>query len=140
MSLKIASPIVKTITLDKADALYNNKGEPTAVTVRQAQQGENEERNVLFSRFQREYIGGGVKVTQDIDFDAVRRREVYLTMTGCNITGEDDKPLFAFKDGKLADEETFKKAWAKLPPEYADAIHDAILEVNPQWVNEVGEG
>jgi hypothetical protein len=145
MALKLSMPLIKEFSLAETDQKYAElsgtvvTGEPTSIAVRQAETGENEARNALFSRFQREYTTDTVKVTQDISFDAVRRKEVFLTLAGCNITDTGDKPVFIFKNGRLDNEEVFARAWAKLPPLYADAIHEKVLDVNIMWRAEVGE-
>lgn len=140
MSLKLSAPLVKEFPLTEADAAAGDSGEPTMVTIRQAENGEVEKRNELFSSFQREYVADAVRVTQDISFDAVRRKEVFLTLAACNIQNEDGKQLFMFKDGHLDNELVFQRAWSKLPPAYALAIHQKVLEMNPMWKPEVGEG
>ena len=145
MSLKLSMPLVKEFSLAEIDDKYAQlagqpvTGEPTMIAVRQAETGGNEARNALFSRFQREYTPDTVKVTQDISFDAVRRKEVFLTLAACNITDMNDKPLFSFRNGHLENEDIFNKAWAQLPPLYADAIHEKVLDVNIMWRAEVGE-
>jgi hypothetical protein len=139
MSLKLSAPLIKEFPLAEIDEKAGVTGEPTSISVRQAENGENEERNALFSRFQREYIQDSVRVTQDISFEAVRRREVFLTLAACNVLDEAGKSLFTFRGGHLENEATFTKAWSKLPPMYAQAIHDKVLEMNPMWNPEVGE-
>ena len=139
MALKLSAPLVKEFALTEADEAAGTTGEPTAISVRQAENGEVEQRNELFSSFQREYIQDAVKVTQDISFDQVRRKEVFLTLAACNIQTEDGKQLFIFKNGRLENETAFSRAWSKLPPAYAEAIHLKVLEMNPMWKPEVGE-
>jgi hypothetical protein len=142
MSFKLSTPLVTEFSLAEVDKKMGleESPDPTMITIRQAATGENEERNNLFSRFQREYTPDTVKVTQDISFDAVRRKEVFLTLAACNIMDVDGRPLFVFKDGRLQDEKLFTKAWSKLPPLYAEAIHEKVLEVNVMWKADVGEG
>jgi hypothetical protein len=141
MALKLTAPIKKEFILEKTDEAIPSEGEPTTVTIRQATQGDNEFRNELFAKFQREYdTAGGVKVTQDISFDSIRRREVYLTLCGCNIMGENGESLFKFNAaGKLTDEVAFRRAWSQLEAITANEIHEKVLEMNPMWRSDGGE-
>ena len=141
MALKLTAPVKKEFILEKTDAAWPSEGGATTITIRQATQGDNELRNELFARFQREYDNaGGVRVTQDISFDAIRRREVYLTLCGCNITNENGDSLFKFgPNGRLTDEVAFRRAWSNLEPITADEIHEKVLEMNPMWRSDGGE-
>jgi len=67
-----------------------------------------------------------------------RTKEVHLTMSACDILGEDGKPLFAFAevDGKRRLTGTFsdfKKKWGLLPKPITVALHDRCIEANPDW-------
>jgi hypothetical protein len=56
--------------------------------------------------------------------------DVYLTMTTCNITDEDGKPVFSGKEKTF---EEFSAKWGRLWPEWAEEIYGACLKVNPTW-------
>jgi hypothetical protein len=138
MPLKITPPIIKDFALIKADAeaaKLDPDGARTAtvIRVRQAAQGERERRDEVYYNFLREYKDGEVTVTQRISYDDVARTEVMLTLADCNILNLDDKPLFTFKDNRIVSEFEFLKAWAQLPPAWADEIHEYVLEMNLLW-------
>jgi len=133
MPIKIAPPIIQDFTLDKADKAAKNTGEPTRVRVRQAAQGERERRDAVYFDFKREYKDGEVTVTQRISYNDVARMEVMLTLADCNLIDYEDKPLFKFKNERIANEYDFLRAWAQLTPELADEIHEKVLEVNLLW-------
>ena len=137
MPIKLKSPLKKEFHLTKSDGelgVDGIEGDPTLITVRQATQGDHELRNDLDSEFRREYDGRTIKVVQRISFDDLRRREVFLTLCACNILDEDgSKPLFAFENGRLNNEEVFNRSWGKLPPTVADEIHEKVMEMNPLW-------
>jgi hypothetical protein len=133
MPIKLSVPLIKDFTLEKCDKAAENTGEPTRVTIRQAAQGERERRDEVFSEFKREYTDGKITVTQRISYDDVVRTEVFLTMAACNIQDMNSEPLFKFKGDRIASEEDFLKAWAQLPPSWADEIHEQVLKVNLLW-------
>jgi hypothetical protein len=144
MSFKLNPPIEKSFTLDKTDAQYESKG--TIVTVKQASQGEHKKRSDIYAnlltRFQRN--SDTVEVVQRFSPPELQALEVRLTMTDCNILGEDDKPLFKFaKDAKgrsyIEDVSAFLAAWESLPAEVCQEIHDKVIEVNPTWNQSLGE-
>jgi hypothetical protein len=130
MPIKLDPPIEKEYTLERSDKALGNEGEPTTVKVVQARTGDNLERMELWKRFERTFeAGGDVHVTQEVSPAIVRRKEVFLTLKGCNLVGPEDKPLFEFP----LREDKFNKSWAMLPSVLADEIHDKVLEVNPDW-------
>ena len=134
MPLQMKSPLVKESHLEKSDAELGVTDGATMVTIRQATQGGHELRNDLFAEFKREYDGNSIRVVQRISFDDIRRREVFLTLSACNIMDENGKnPLFTFENGLLKNEAVFSKAWGKLPPIVANEIHEKVLEMNPLW-------
>ena len=133
MPIKIEPPIIQDFTLDKTDKEAKNTGEPTKIRVRQAAQGERERRDAVYFDFKREYIDGEVTVTQRISYNDVARMEVMLTLADCNILDYDDKPLFKFKNERIASEFEFLRSWAQLTPEIAYEIHEKVLEVNLLW-------
>ncbi len=114
------------------------------VTIRQAREGENIERNEMFARTTRIYNDdqiGEIKLQQEYNQRKLRRKEAYLTLgrfTG--VEDENAKELFSFaetKDGpsiKVAmDESQFNSAWGKLPPEAAAEVSRLVYQVNPTW-------
>jgi hypothetical protein len=137
MPIKLKTPITKEFHLTKSDDDLGNTDGATMITVRQATQGDFERVNDLNSEFKREYDGITIRAVQRISFDDIRRKQIYLTLGACNITDENDKPLFEFVGGKVRDEADFKIAWYKLPPVVADEIHERVLEMNPLWDDRV---
>lgn len=133
MPLNIQPPVEKEFILEKSDKELGNEGEPTTIKVKQATEGANIERMELWKKFEKVFeIGGDVRVAQEVSPAVVRRKEVFLTLTACNImTGEGDKAhaLFSFP----LKEAEFNRAWAMLPPIVADEIHDKVMEVNLDW-------
>lgn len=141
MSFKLQPPIEKTFTLDKTDETHETTG--TYVTIKQASQGEHKKRSDIYAnlltRFQRD--SDMVEVVQRFSPPELQALEVRITMTDCNILGEDDKPLFKFaKDAKgrqfIEDNMAFQRAWDLLPVEVCEEIHSKVLEVNPTWGNQ----
>jgi len=133
MPLKLTSPIEKDFVLEKSDAEFCEKGDPsTTVTIRQATQGQHERRNAVINTFNREYDGLNITVSQNFSPEDLYRLEVELTLTSCNISDVDEKPLFTFRNGAV-EPASFRKGWAKLPPLIASEIHEKVLEVNPLW-------
>jgi hypothetical protein len=147
MPIKLIAPQYETFVLERSDDLYDNKDEPTTVTVKQAAQGEHEQRQSLFAKLEQRWnqlSPDEVSLVQTISMEEVKKLEVYLTLADSNIVGFDDKPLFPSKtkDGNpsLAMSKTqFANAWAKLLPETAQEIHEKVLELNPLWQRQVGE-
>jgi hypothetical protein len=95
MALKILTPEQKEFALTESDPT----GE-TLVTIRQATTREHTLRADLWataSRIMRDGGGGEVELKQRISFPEIVRREVFLTLVGCNIEGPDGKQLFTFK-------------------------------------------
>jgi hypothetical protein len=133
MPAKIASPKIEKILLTKTDEMYGVEGDPSFVMIRQGLEGDREMRDREYNDFIREYQpSGSVTVKQTVSMGGVLRLEVKLTMVDCNLTDEDGKPFFTFRDGKVT-EESFKKGWDRLPPEVADEIIAAVKKVNPAW-------
>jgi hypothetical protein len=138
MPFKLQPVLVKKIYLQ-----LNNEQDPdedTWIEARQATQAEQERRQELTAESTREYVGDSqtVRVTQRWSIEEQRKLEVYLTLAGCNILDENDKPLFVFRtvDGKKRLDcslDAFGEIWGKLPSAIALRIHEAVLEVNPQW-------
>lgn len=144
MPIKLSAPIIQTFTLEKTDERYGEEGgSPTTVTVRQATQGQHEERQQIFATLERRYDDldpAIVSLVQKANMEELKRKEVYLTMVDCNITKEDGKkPLFNSRKGKDGmpvldmSKSEFDQAWASLPPDVAAEIHEKIIELNVMW-------
>lgn len=139
MPLKLIAPIREEFVLKRTDELTESEGDATAIAIRQASQGEYERRQQMFSEWSRGYdpISGEERVVQRLNVEMLKRLEVYLTLADCNIEDVDGKPLFKFKNDKLAMSETdFNRAWAKLPLVTATEIHECVLKVNKSWDSE----
>ena len=140
MAIKLTAPVNETFVLTKSDKKFKNEGEPTKISVRQASQGEQEQRARVFAEISRvienEDVFGttSMAIRQSWSMEELKRVEVYLTLADCNIEDENGDPLFKFRNGRLAMQESeFKNAWYKLPPSVADEIHEKIMEVNLMW-------
>jgi hypothetical protein len=144
MPIKLSAPVIQIFTLEKTDARYGEEGaSPTTVTVRQATQGQHEERQQIFATLERRYDDLApevVSLVQKANMEELKRREAYLTMVSCDITYEDGKkPLFPSRKGKdglpVLDmtRSEFDVAWALLPPDVAAEIHEKIIELNIMW-------
>jgi hypothetical protein len=65
--------------------------------------------------------------------------DVWLTLIACNIERDNGSPLFNFHEiegaKKVTDKtlEKFLTKWGKLPPQWAEAIYERCLRVNPTW-------
>lgn len=136
MPLQLSVPLEKEFVLEKTDEAYGVT-EPTKVTIRQAAQSGHERRASLFSNIVREMARGDqddiVRLIQRFSFEELKRIEVYLTLVGCNITDEHNKPLFKFSSNGHISESSFTEAWGKLPPLVATEIHDCVLDLNIAW-------
>lgn len=145
MAFKLTAPIEKTFYLEETDKEYppdDPKAEKTSVTIKQAAQYEHERRMDLFADF-RTIMGFDDEGNQTYtavekrNIVRIRRKDAFLTMTGCNIKIEKDgkeELLFKFKDGKLAmSEDEFEQAWGMLPSLPCREIHRFVLELNPDW-------
>lgn len=146
MPFKLIAPIEKIFVLEKSDAKYGNDGDPTTVTVRQATQEQHEKRSAVWSEVTQVMgieASSEIRLRQKWTLEELKRMEVFLTLVGCNILDENDKPLFRFKqDGgrqmlDMSDLE-FYRAWGKLEPDVADEIHRKVLEVNKTWSGPLG--
>ena len=143
-------PVVLPIPIERKVALNlpvdEDPEQEATVTVRQATQAEVEARAELNAETSRVFRSGqqAVEVKARFSYEEARRLEVYLTLSGCNIDIPDEshkdgkRPLFTFKkqSGKMRlnmTEKEFEEAWGQLPAHWAEAIHQAVLSVNPQW-------
>lgn len=133
--MKLSKPILQTFKLT------TDPDGVAEVTIRQAREGENIERNGLFSKTR--YITTGLESSaeQDINSGFLRRKEAYLTLARVSgFTDDNDVELFRSKDEndlpsvKAAMTETeFNRAWARLETKVAREIIKFVYEVNPDW-------
>jgi len=148
MPVKLIAPIEKDFVLERTDLAYENEGDPTKVTIRQATQEQNERRSLIHSEVTqiisaRSSFGDDLQLRQKWSVEELKRVEVYLTLIGCNLEDEEGKSLFRFKslnghsDLDMTENE-FKKAWGRLPPDIAQEIHEKVLEVNLSWGGPLG--
>lgn len=140
MPVKLMAPLSKEFILEETDKKFKNEGDPTTATFRQASQGEHDARSQLLDNFNREYTDSAIRVYQNVSMAVVSKKEVFLTLTACNLLDEKGEPLFKFHSGRPIDEKSFNDSWAKLPPAVADELHKFALEMNPLWAGgTVGE-
>lgn len=140
MPLQLKPRIEQTFQLVKSDEKYESKT-PTTVTIKQATQGEHEKRQDLYATLHTMYgtTEGSFEMVQRWNMSELHRHEARLTLVDCNIDDEDGKPLFTVKKDKKGhtyidmSEPDFNEAWAKLPVDVAEEIHDKVLELNPLW-------
>jgi len=138
MPLAIGTPKLTTEKLIRSDASGD-----TFVTIRQAMQGQQEERARLFDEITRvirdQNYGQVDEIKQRISMEELKRVEVRLTLVDCNILDRDGQtPLFTFVDDGVAKrlsmtETRFNEQWGKLPPEVAQEISEMTLKCNPSW-------
>ena len=134
MPIRIKPPTLQDFILEKTDKEFENVGSPTTVRVRQATQGDEESRESLFNLTQTKFTNSGERIQSNtLGMNDVWRREVFLTLSDCNIELEEGVRLFEFKNGKLVDENKFHDAWMKLDPIVADEIIEKVHELNTQW-------
>lgn len=148
MPLRLTAPLYETYELTRSDELYGNTDEPTTVTVKQAAQGEHEQRQSLFAKLEQRWnqlSPDEVSLVQNISMEEVKKLEVFLTLVDCNIMDFEEKPLFPSKKDRqdnpqlAMSKKAFADAWAKLLPETAEEIHEKVLELNPLWRRHTGE-
>jgi len=161
MPITIKPPIEYEFDLELSDKeLGNESGDPSRVTIKQAREGEHLLRSNLWKKFeQRMDLDGGFGVQREVSPGEVKRKEVFLTMTDCNLTVQMPKPKKVVKkkakDEPAKDEPEFENvplfkfplieadfntAWAALPPILANEIHAKVLEVNLTWASEGESG
>lgn len=135
MPLKLVAPINKEFILTETDKKFENDGEPTRICVRQVSQEGIERRNNLYNEYTFERTSENSERTiQKFSYEVVKRLEVYLALTSCNILDTNDKDLFRFKNDKLnMSENEFRDNWGKLDPITCNEIHEKVVEVNPLW-------
>jgi hypothetical protein len=137
MPLKVGPAEIKEYVLEKSDALFENTGEPSAITVRKALKGEDDARSHMFSLIVREqnYGEDSVRFSSPVSIDDIRRKEVFLVLASCNLIDSNDKPVFTFKNNRVSMTEfDFSIAFGQLPIVMANEIIDCVLDTNPRWV------
>jgi len=134
MALNLPDPttLEQTIKLLKADPTGD-----TFVRVKQATTGDNAQRSLLWAKTSLEWddkAQGRVRQYNEISQAQIMAEEVWLTLLECNIGDEDGKPVFPNIDIRARrPKDNFLTAWNSLPFEWAQEIHEAVLEANPQW-------
>lgn len=106
--------------------------DPIVVKFKQAREADNIARQEMLSRpITRSWEEAGY--AEKVQVSVFGRRmaiDVYLSLFACNLVDQNDKPVFTFKEKTLED---FMVKWGMLPPEWAEAIYEACLRVNPVW-------
>jgi hypothetical protein len=134
MPIHLKSPLEKEFHLEKSDAELGISDGATLISIRQATEGDYILVRDLSSEYRRSYDGRTITAIQRISYDDIRKKQVYLTLSGCNILDENEKdPLFRFSNKRVSSETEFNAAWYKLPPTIADEIHAKVLDMNPLW-------
>jgi hypothetical protein len=133
-----AKPVVRTFNLTT-----DPDGEAT-VSVRQAREGETQERLEMLSTITRVYEEAGLgtmKLQQSVNRRKLMRREAFLTLASITgIVDEEGAEIFSSRDtvdgqsirGAMS-EATFNMAWDRLPPEVVTEIIGFVYDVNPTW-------
>lgn len=116
------------------------------VRVRAVTQRENERWSQFGAQQKRSYDDDGRKfvVESDFNYEARKRLECYLAISGTNVEMPDpndetkSKPVFVFRKehGKMVismTEAEFAAAYGAMPQIWADAMHKAVLKKNPHW-------
>lgn len=145
MALKLPIPVEELVNLDLPTD--QDPDQKTQVGFRQATYQEMEMLADLDANTITEYNEEGyvARTINRSNWFTIRRKQVQLTMTACNIDNTDGSaPLFTFQrsDGlmrvNMSDKE-FSAAWGGLPSKWANAIIEKMLAVNPQWKISRGE-
>lgn len=139
-----AIPIQQTFNLE------SDEDGIASVTIRQAREGEQVERQDFFSRVSRVYedpllgnigLSGRIRLETEQNRLRLLRKEAYLTLARVsNITLSDGNELFRTEttvDGPSVraamTEDEFNRAWGLLPSEVAAEISQYVHDVNVQW-------
>ena len=137
MPIRLIAPIQQEFILERSDINFENIGDPTTISIRQATQGDYERRNSLFSEWARVRkldAPDEIRYVQSFSYEVVKRMEVFLSLAACNILNDDGDPLFKFSNNRVdMSEKEFQLSWDKLPLLIADEIHDKVLQVNMTW-------
>lgn len=144
MPLQMKVPLEKEYTLVRSDKMFEiPENEPTRVTIRQGKQRAHEKRAALFSQIVREMSKNEhddiVRLIQRFSFEELKRIEVYLTLSSCNMLNEDGRQLFGFNAQGRISEGDFNDAWYQLDPSVAQEIHECVLDLNVDWRPSLGE-
>lgn len=132
MPIKLSPPVIEKLPLEKSDKAFNNEGDPTTVTIKQATEEENILRQNLLSLYKRTLeMDGTISINSNISPAVLRRYEIFLTLTDTNLQGEKGKPLFTFP----LKEDEFNTAYGMLHPQIVEEIHEQVKKVNPTWSN-----
>ena len=137
MPIRLIAPQQQEFILERTDITFENVGDPTRISVRQATQGDYERRYSLFSEWPRVRKldkPDEIRYVQSFSYEVVKRMEVFLSLAACNILDDDGNPLFKFSNNRVdMSEQEFKLSWDKLPLLIADEIHEKVLQVNMTW-------
>ena len=132
MSMK---QLVNTVSLVEIDP----SGETTA-TVRQATTGDMIAIGNTFGEQTQIFDDGDetIKIKKKWNPDELKRYRCWRCLIGCNIVNkETQEPWFTFREGNHGSEPgvqaAFFKAWDSAVPAVTEALHNAVLTVNPQW-------
>lgn len=157
LSNKRKTDRMKITTFPVTKNYHLEADEDVSVTVRQAREGENAEREEMFSTTTRVFespelgaiaFDGTVKLQQKQNPAKIRRKEAYLTLGKVvGITDENEVELFRSADSvdgpavKAAmSEGEFNRVWNRLPPAVAKEICGFVWDCNPNWdPDRVGE-
>lgn len=148
MPITLALPLVQRFTLERTDEAYGNEGDPTWVEFRQATQYEYLQRSAVFAEVTRvipqQEDNGDLYYKQRWSPDELARKEIFLTLCGCNILDpETNEPLFRFRTKGSRTyldmtEHAFNEAWGRLPPFVATEIYEKCRQLN-HWDGEEGK-
>jgi len=144
MPVKLIAPVTSRFNLEKTDANFGCEGEPTYVEFRQARQREYQMRDQLMSAITREIKSSdgddSIVLKQDWSMEQLYSKEVYLTLSGCNLINSVDEAIFKFKrtenGATMLDmsETEFQAAWGTLDTFITSEIIDKCHEAN-LWSN-----
>jgi hypothetical protein len=137
---RLITPIEKEFTLT-VDSPYPERqvdiDDPIVVKFRQATEATNLKRQEYLARpikrMWEKGPEGDNEYREEFNLTSFGKRmavDVYLSMTGCNITEESGEPVFRGKERTF---EVFLLKWGRLWPEWAETIYGACLRVNPIW-------
>ena len=141
---------ITTFPLMKEFPLKCDESGEAYVKVRQAREGENAERDDMFSTITRVFevpeidgvqVDGNVKLETSQNPTKTRRKEAYLTLASIRgITDEAGNELFRHSgtvDGDMVrgamSESEFNRVWNRLPPDAVSEIMGYVYELNPTW-------
>ncbi|MCK6625512.1 MAG: hypothetical protein L6R45_10095 [Anaerolineae bacterium] len=137
---KLITPTEKEFSLT-VDSRYAERqvesDDPIVVKFKQATEATNLRRQEYLARpikrmWEKDQDGGD-QYREEFQLTPFGKRmavDVYLTMTSCNITDENGRPVFSGKEKTF---EEFLTKWGRLWSEWAETIYGACLRVNPTW-------